>query len=558
MGKTGILPGRYEMKRINRKSDRMKKTAATVTFLSLLLVPVLFAQGVPRSNGLGFRLSFWKMTSSEALFKVSQQAQEQSVHVDGFGIWLQYFNRIHDRLSLSFDFGMVSRVNVSSSEVFENTVDVNGILAFLPGIRFDVLSRRLNSKFQPYLEAGMGPYIQQSVNVKTYGFDNFQSDETVYSESKYDMGVFLGGGFNLPVSTRFALNFDMKYHFVDFAIKKDVSGIEFGIGLSFLWGKMRDLFRVKQTTLVVHDIYPAYYQFYNTYPLAIVSVENTAGYPIEVNVRSRVSPYSTRPKDSGFMTLAKGETKDIQATAVFDPEISQVASRKPAVLDIEVEGRAGVTHKEDITAQIVVHSRNSWNGEMDKLSYFVTPDNAEIIELSRKIAKQESDSAFTEPKNLGIARSIFNALGERNIRYQSDPNIPFYQDDRVQFAEETLHLGSGDCDDLVVLYASLLESLGINTAFVEVQDPDKSLAHVYLLFDAGIPATQAKLVSSNEKRYLLRPGHSGEATVWIPVETTLIGRGFEEAWNSGALSYLQEALIRSGLDEGWVQIFDVE
>ncbi|MEJ2637105.1 MAG: transglutaminase-like domain-containing protein [Calditrichia bacterium] len=527
--------------------------------LLLTISSAVFAQGMPRPNGLGFRLSFWKMVDSETLFRVNQQGLQQTVSLDGLGFWLQYYNRIHDNLSLSFDFGTVSRIHVTSDGTIDNSVDVNGIFAFLPGIRYDLLSRRLTSKFQPYLDGGLGPYFQQSVNVENYGTDSFINDNSnVNTEGRYDMGAYLGGGFNLPVSSRFALNFDLKYHFVDFAVNKDISGIEFGIGLSYMWGKMRDLFRVRQTTLVVHDIYPAYYQFYNTYPLAIVSVENTAGYPIEVNVRSRVSPYSARPKDSGFITLVKGETKDIPATAVFNPNISQVDTRKPAVLDIEVEGRAGVTHKEDITAQIVVHSRNSWNGEMDKLSYFVTPDDSEIIQLSRKIANREDDSTAAEPEKLHAARDIFNELDSMDIRYQSDPNIPFYRDDRVQFADETLRLGSGDCDDLVVLYASLLESLGINTAFVEVQDPEKTIAHVYLLFDSGVPAVQAQLVSSNEKRYLLREDSPGNSSIWIPVETTLIGRGFEEAWSNGALNYLQEALIRNGLAEGWVRIFDVD
>ncbi|MBN2367254.1 MAG: hypothetical protein JXL67_13880, partial [Calditrichaeota bacterium] len=273
---------------------------------------------------------------------------------------------------------------------------------------------------------------------------------------------------------------------------------------------------------------------------------------------SQVSPFSARIKESGFVTIDKGETKDIPVKALFSSNISQVDSRKPAVLDIEIEGRAGVTYKETITEQIIVHSRNSWNGEVDKLGYFVTPDNDEIIQLSREIAGKGIDSISNEPKNLQNARIIFNELGESDIRYQSDPNIPFYQDDRVQFALETLHLGSGDCDDLVVLYASLLESLGIHTAFVQVQDPEKTLAHLYLIFDSGIAVEKARTVSINEKRYLLRENSAGMNIIWIPVETTFIGRDFDEAWNQGALNYLQEAEIRNGLAEGWVRIYDVE
>jgi hypothetical protein len=126
----------------------------------------------------------------------------------------------------------------------------------------------------------------------------------------------------------------------------------------------------------------------------------------------------------------------------------------------------------------------------------------------------------------------------------------------VQFAVETVDAGSGDCDDLVVLYASMLESAGIQTAFVEVQDPEKELAHLYLLFNTGLRAEEAFLISENEKRYILRDNPSGQKMVWIPVETTLVEDGFEQAWTAAAMSWLQESLLRNGLAEEWVRIID--
>ncbi|MCK5076182.1 MAG: hypothetical protein KAR38_07385, partial [Calditrichia bacterium] len=132
------------------------------------------------------------------------------------------------------------------------------------------------------------------------------------------------------------------------------------------------------------------------------------------------------------------------------------------------------------------------------------------------------------------------------------------QDDRVQFADETQKLGTGDCDDLVVLYASLLESLGINTAFIEVQDPEKKIAHLYLMFNTDLSPDEAFKISSNEKKYIIRTGDKNQRSVWIPVETTLIEEGFEKAWEMGATSYLQETVLKAGLAEGWVKVLDVE
>jgi hypothetical protein len=103
-----------------------------------------------------------------------------------------------------------------------------------------------------------------------------------------------------------------------------------------------------------------------------------------------------------------------------------------------------------------------------------------------------------------------------------------------------------------------LQSVGIKTAFVEVRDPQKEIAHLYLMFDTGLPADQGESVSSNEKRYILRQNKTGQQSIWIPVETTLVEEGFEAAWKAAALSYLEEGLLRNGLAEGWLFVIDTE
>jgi hypothetical protein len=73
-----------------------------------------------------------------------------------------------------------------------------------------------------------------------------------------------------------------------------------------------------------------------------------------------------------------------------------------------------------------------------------------------------------------------------------------------------------------------------------------------------VPQSQGELVSSNEKRYVIREDARGSGTIWVPVETTLVAGGFDEAWKTGALEYLQDGVVRQGLAENWVKIIDVE
>jgi len=449
--------------------------------------------------------------------------------------------------------GAVAGIHQEHADYEVKNIEATAILPFLLGARYDIFSPRLPSSIQPYLSLGTGPYWISSVRNENPFAESMQT-----IESKMEYGAYAGGGTNILIASWLALNFDLKYHFVDFQFERGYSGLEFGMGFSFIWGKKREAIQVKDIRLIVKDIYPAYHQFYNTYPLALVSIKNVASYPIDVNVRSRIRPFSERPKDSGFVRINKGKTEDIPVTAIFGKRLLQVSQREPAVLDIEIEARAGATLKKQLSAQVIIHTRNSWNGEMDKLGFFVTSDDEEILRLSREMMNQVDVSYDIETVSFEKAKFVFNQLKEKGIRYRSDPNILFYRDDRVQYALETIQLGGGDCDDLVVLYASLLESIGSSKPFIEVQDPEQEIAHLYLIFDSGLQPRQGYLLSSNQKRFVIRDKANNQKAIWIPVETTLIDKGFEEAWKIGATEFLQEGILRDGIEQGWVKIIDVE
>ena len=443
---------------------------------------------------------------------------------------------------------------VATSAVEEST-KVNLVMPILIGLRYDLLSSRSTSKVQPYVSLGLGPYWSQKGRTNV---DGINPDAQVTLESEFFYGVYAGLGTNILFTDWMALNLDLKYHLPEISANHKYSGLDFGLGLSFMWGKKRELFQLQDIKLIVSDIYPAYYQFYNTYPIALVSVKNISGDDIEVNVKSNIDNYSERPNESGFIQIEQGQTADIPVTALFGSKVLQSSINKPAVLDIEIEGRAGRSTTRQYSTQLVIHSRNSWNGDIDKLVYFVTPDNESIFLMNRSLVSNSEDSLNQELSVVSKAKLIFNSLQDKGINYHPDPNIPFYQDDRVQYALETLQIGSGDCDDLSVLYASCLESLGIKTAFVEVQDPNKKYAHLYLMFDSGVAPEQGNAISSNEKKYIIRSKSSFRKTIWIPVETTLVSSGFDAAWRSGAQSYLEEGIHRNGLAEGWVRVIDIE
>lgn len=512
------------------------------------------SQGITRSKGIGFRAGFWNITGHSTRISTSGYGAQGSVDIGGAGGCIYFFTRVHNNWFMELSVGGFGGVHEQISEYLAERVETTSIVPFLVGLRYDLLSPRFPTAIQPYLSFGAGPYWISKVQTK----NNFAIYDEVNLESGLKYGAYGGMGINLLATNWLAFNFDLRYHLMDFQFEAQYSGLEFGLGLAIMWGEKQEMFQIKDIKLVVHDIYPAYYQFYNVFPIALVSIKNISSYPIEVKVRSLVKPYSERPKDSEYIRIENGKTIDIPVTAIFGKKLLELAQREPAILDMEIEARAGRVVSRTISERITLHSKNAWDGKMDKLSFFVTADDEEILNLSRSIISNLKLNSGAEVLNFDKAREIFEKLRRLGICYRSDPNIVFYKDDRVQFARETIQLKSGDCDDLVILYASLLESLGINTAFIEVRDPEKEIAHLYLLFDTSLENDNSFLISSNDKRYVIRGKANGKKSIWIPVETTLIEQGFEEAWKFGATSYYKEGVIRNGLIDGWMRLIDVE
>lgn len=99
------------------------------------------------------------------------------------------------------------------------------------------------------------------------------------------------------------------------------------------------------------------------------------------------------------------------------------------------------------------------------LNKFVTANNVLIKSIADKIVVR----ACSSPSQSCQAKALFYFV-RNNFVYISDPVYTEY----VKYPLETMINGGGDCDDLAVLTASLIQSIGIQTEFVFVPE------HVYL------------------------------------------------------------------------------
>jgi hypothetical protein len=144
---------------------------------------------------------------------------------------------------------------------------------------------------------------------------------------------------------------------------------------------------------------------------------------------------------------------------------------------------------------------------------------------------REAHHGAPVPDPILTAWAVFSGLGTYGIAYVPRPNNPYDRVsldsstvDTLQFARETLTRKSGDCADVVALLASALESMTVTTCALDAP------GHLFLMFDTG--ETQREALGFPETMLVSYAG-----TWWVPVEATLVGSSFLDAWKQGAEEY---------------------
>jgi tetratricopeptide repeat protein len=154
-----------------------------------------------------------------------------------------------------------------------------------------------------------------------------------------------------------------------------------------------------------------------------------------------------------------------------------------------------------------------------------------VMTIAGQAAAETAGSiAAALPRQLLIGMQVLEQLRTRRIAYRVDP-ASAYADlsqsagsiDFLQFPAETLAYGAGDCDDLSVLYNSILEASGVRTAFITTP------GHIFTAFSVDRDVREISGIFPDTGEFIAQGGR-----VWIPVETTALDLGFREAWQIGA------------------------
>lgn len=311
--------------------------------------------------------------------------------------------------------------------------------------------------------------------------------------------------------------------------------------------------------VAIRDLYPALREFYARAapPAAARPYESAAEFsgdtterigelwlynPGDRAVRVAVRLHLGRYTEGGTevvdaLRIGPGERRVVpmQKLLLSDEAMELLEARSvEARMDV-VDIRNPTRRRAVVYTTLVLHGRNELLiDDVGKLAAFITPVDRTVRRFATSIlrAAENADAAEGDalPPNMRKAVALFSGLGE--MAYAGDPNLPRESGtiDAVKFPSELVAaiIGAGDgapvgdCDDATALVCSLFEAVGVSTALIQTP------RHVLMAFDlGGLAYDQAQANGLGDVTIAI------DGNAWLPLETTLLRRGFADAWKAG-------------------------
>jgi hypothetical protein len=311
-----------------------------------------------------------------------------------------------------------------------------------------------------------------------------------------------------------------------------------GAGISLDLGEMLSReSRVRGEKTVQHPVFPVSYAWYETNPLGEVRITNQEPNTVtDLSLSFYLERYMNRPVVfAAIPRLAPGEQVEKPLTALFNESILDLTENVETNAVVFIDYRSlGAKRQTRFPMQLPIYHRNamSWDDDRRAASFVSARDPAAVYFAKYTASILRSRIRPNLPANVQYALALFEGLNSYGINYVIDPTSSYIELsenasalDSLNYPYQTLFYHGGDCDDLSILFCSLLQVLGIDTAFITIP------GHIYAAFDVGTwPGGRAPAESLIE--------HNGK--FWMPVEITIISQGFSQAWRVGLREW-QEA-----------------
>ncbi len=365
--------------------------------------------------------------------------------------------------------------------------------------------------------------------------------EIIYGGNPY---IDAGGGLSFYLSPRLRMGMGSSYRQLFGKPDDFLRSVGFYVGTSYripLSGSI-DIApaetkpaRLRILKVNFDDIFPVFYKYYDDHPIGKITVENGEESKIDdIKVSFYIKQYMDNPKTYRVEgPIERGEKRDIDLFALFNERVLTITEGAKVSSELVIDYRIkGLEKRKTMISTVSIQNRNAsiWDDDR-RAAAFVTARDPLVLKLGKNLAGViRNQPVGVLGKNLMLTLAIHNALSMYGMTYIVDPNTPYREFhekkqaiDFLQFPRQTLEYKAGDCDDLSILYAALLEALSINTAFITAP------GHIYIAVDLGMTPSQANAIFYNTDDLIIRNGK-----VWFPFEVTMVQEDFIKAWQEGA------------------------
>ena len=403
------------------------------------------------------------------------------------------------------------------------------------------LSHRFSQDFEIGFELFGG--MSQSV------FNSLESDIYDSETSHGQLNIVAGAGASFSINPSFNFSIcvmpSLRY-LHGLGALDSYNGFAYGVGFlgSYRFGTDPDrsaapIRALRFSEIEMPPVFAGMRSYYAKEPITSFEIENTEKFDInDLVIEFFQEGFMDSPTTLAQIDkLGEGEVMTIDLNATFSEDVYSTQGTTPLngeiIATYSAQGKS-TEQRRSVSYELYDKNALTWDDDR-KVAAFITPADSAIRNYAsfiRLIHREVQNPYLSEP--LQVAMQAFNALAVQGILYQIDPISPFTEMqenklivDSISLPRETLVRLTGDCDDLTVLFNTILQSAGIETAFVTTP------AHIYSAVNTKVASKEFEKVHPNREMLVEINGE-----IWVLVEITMIGKtGFMEAWSTGISEY---------------------
>jgi tetratricopeptide (TPR) repeat protein len=425
-----------------------------------------------------------------------------------------------------------------------------------------IVTKDVVSVYSVYAGGGVGISPLKKLNLCVYGTGGYFYSSVSDSSVSGGGNISLKGGLtaSYALTSSFSIQGDMSYLY-NFYLNQGL-GLSLGVSYSFPINRSERTINtmpvkpepLQETTIKrtgkgleissidLDKIFPVLFKHYDDNPVGKVALYNNESSPVtDITLSFFVERYMDNPKECAVSEeINSKEAVEVNLFALFSDSVLEITegTKVSAKLTLGYTLK-GKPFSEEYTQSLELYDRNATTWDDDrKAAAFVTAKDPAVLEFSKRVAGwTQGEGSRAVNKNLSMAIGLHEALGLYGLSYVVDPKTPFTEFskdklsvDFLQFPRQTLTYTAGDCDDLSILFSALLESVGIETAFITIP------GHIYMAFSLDIEPDTAR-------NSFLRPDDLIfiDNKTWLPVEITMTKDNFLKAWETGAKEWRENA-----------------